>query len=270
MTAAEAGTLEREGQTIHYRAAGEGPAVILLHSFLCSSAMWQAQMEALSGQYRVVTVDLRGHGGSAPAVQPFDVYTLVQDVSAVLDELQIEQAVWGGLSLGGMVAMRAAFMAGDRVSGLILMDTHAGAERLYKKFKYRVMGLGAKWLGMPAMAGAILPLMFGRTTFATRPDLAETWRLQLAKLHVPSILKGLSGLMGRDDVRPRLKAVRVPTLILVGEEDIALPPADSEEIKTIISQAELQVIPAAGHLSSLEQPDEVNAFMLDFLERMPS
>lgn len=264
------GTLERQGQTIYYRAAGEGPAVVLLHSFLCSSAMWQTQMEALSSRYRVVAVDLRGHGGSAPAGGPFDVYTLVEDVSAVLDELQIERAVWGGLSLGGMVAMRAALVAGDRVAGLILMDTHGGPERLTKKLKYRAMGLGAKWLGMPAMAGAILPLMFGRTTLGTRPDLTDTWRMQLAKLHVPSILQGLAGLMGRDDVRLRLKAVKVPTQILVGEEDIALPPKDSEELKRIISQAELHVIPAAGHLSSLEQPEKINGLMLDFLSRIQS
>lgn len=100
--------LERNGIPLSYEVSGSGPPVVLGHSFLCSGEMWTPQVGPLALGYQVINPDLRGHGNSGVVDAPFDLYDLVDDVLAVLDHLAIERAVWAGLSIGGMVALRAA------------------------------------------------------------------------------------------------------------------------------------------------------------------
>jgi len=111
-------TVERNGATIYYEVTGSGPAIVLMHSFLCSGEMWGPQIEPLSAQYEVINIDMRGHGKSGPAETPFDLYDLVGDVVAVLDREGVDRACWAGLSIGGMIALRAALTAPDRVGAL--------------------------------------------------------------------------------------------------------------------------------------------------------
>ena len=112
---------ENRGQQIFFEDVGSGTPLVLGHSFLCSGAMWRGQVQALADRCRIVNIDLRGHGRSGPAHQPFSLYDAVGDVIAVLDLLGIGRAVWCGLSIGGMVAMRAALTHPDRVAALILL-----------------------------------------------------------------------------------------------------------------------------------------------------
>lgn len=122
-------TVESGGIRIAFDDLGSGTPVVLCHSFLCSREMWAGQVPRLAAEYRVVNVDLRGHGESGLAREPFNLDDLVQDVLAVLDELEIPSPVWAGLSVGGMVALRAALHVPDRVRALILFDTDAGPRR---------------------------------------------------------------------------------------------------------------------------------------------
>ena len=124
--------LETNGVRIHYEEVGAGPPVVLGHSFLCSGEMWRPQIEPLAERHRVINIDHRGHGRSGALTNPFDLYDMVGDVTAVLDHLEVERAIWAGLSIGGMVAMRAAIAVPERVAGLILVDTDADAETSYK------------------------------------------------------------------------------------------------------------------------------------------
>ena len=258
-------TVEHQGIPIHFDELGSGPAVVLGHSFLCSGEMWAPQVPGLAEVRRVVNVDCRGHGRSGRVERPFDLYDLVDEVAAVLDHLGIERAVWAGLSIGGMVALRAALTVPERVSGLILLDSHAGAERLWKKLRYRALGWGVRLVGVRPFLPAVLPLMFGSTTLTENRELTETWREKLAANHVPSLLHGLEALVRRDSVVARLREIRIPSLVIVGEEDRSLPVADSVEIHAGLSDSRLAVIPKAGHLSTLEQPAAVSEAMLGFL-----
>jgi len=260
--------VSRNGVRIYFEDVGVGPPVVLGHSLLCSGEMWGPQVPVLAESFRVVNVDQRGHGRSGRLTEPFDVYDMVKDVVAVLDELAIDHAVWAGLSIGGMVAMRAAITIPDRVSGLILVDTHAGAETNYKKFKYRAMGTGAKILGTRPFLPAIVPLMFGRSTRRLKPDLVDDWRKKFASVHLPSLNLTVDALAGRDTVIDKIGELRMPTLVIVGEEDASLPVACSREIADAIPDASLVVIPGAGHLSSLEQPEAVTAAMMEFLDEV--
>jgi len=260
--------IEREGITIYFEDVGEGPPVVLGHSFLCTGDMWASQVAVLEERYRVINIDLRGHGRSGTTSRPCDVYDLVGDVVAVLDSLKIERAVWAGLSIGGMVAMRAAITAPERVRALILADTHAGRETPLKTFKYRLMNAGAKVFGLRPFLPGVVPLMFGATTRKSNPELVAAWEEKFAAIDLPSIGVILDGLVRRDSVIDRLSEIEVPTLVLVGSEDASLPEALSREIAERVPDASLVVIPNAGHLSALEQPELVSEAILEFLGRL--
>lgn len=261
-------TIERNGVQIYFEDVGSGPAIVLGHSFLCSGEMWRPQVGPLSARCRVINVDARGHGRSGPLSEAFDLYEMVADVVAVLDHVGVDRAVWAGLSIGGMVAMRAAITVPDRVAGLILADSHAGPESTYKKLKYRAMALGVKTLGVEPFLTAISKLMFGVTTRQRNPELVTVWRQRFGSVDVPSMLLGLGALVTRDAVVERLRVVEVPALVIVGAEDVSLPPALSREIADALPNASLVVIPESGHLSALEQPESVTDAMLRFLETL--
>jgi len=254
------------GIKVFYEVHGDGPPVILGHSFLCSGEMWAHQLQPLGHRHQVINVDYRGHGRSSHVSEPFTIYDLVDDCVAILDHLGIDSAVWAGLSIGGMVALRAALAAPARVSALILIDTHAGEERPYKKLKYRFLGLGARCLGIRPFLPAIVPLMFGKTTRQIRPQLVAEWKSRFAALHVPSVLHGLGALNRRDTINHRLKEIQLPSLVIVGEEDTSLPPADSLSIADGLINSSLVTIANSGHLSVLEQPEAVTTAILAFLD----
>lgn len=250
---------------IFYEDTGAGPAVVLGHSFLCSGRMWREQVPALSARFRVINPDLRGHGRSGHVTRPFSLYDALSDVIAVLDQLGIERATWCGLSIGGMVALRAALTHPERVARLILMDTDAGPETGAHKLKYRAMGAGARVLGLRPFLPSITRLMFGATTRRQNPILVSEWKKQFGALHVPSALRCLEALMGRDSLLGRLDQIAVPALVLVGEEDRSLPPPLSRRMHDRLRHSTFVLIPAAGHLSSLEQPALVTGTLLGFL-----
>ncbi len=257
--------VHNQGVSISFEDVGTGPPVVLGHSFLCSGKMWREQVPTLAPKYRVLNVDFRGHGGSSEVTQTFSLYDAVSDVVAVLDDLGIEKAVWCGLSVGGMVALRAALTCPDRVRALILLDTDAGAEAALPKLKYRGMGVGARMLGVGPLLSPITRLMFGATTRREKAHLVAEWKKEFSAVHVPSILRGLEALMKRDSLLARLPEIAVPTLVLVGAEDRSLPPPLSRRIHDSLRDSRFVEVPAAGHLSALEQPAAVNAALLEFL-----
>lgn len=116
-------TISRDGISIYFAESGEGPPLILAHSFFCSGEMWSRVLGSLSRRHRVINVDLRGHGRSGPIERRITIYDLLSDCVAVLDHLKIDSAVWCGLSIGGMIGLRAALVVPERVRALILLDT---------------------------------------------------------------------------------------------------------------------------------------------------
>ncbi|MFG6137359.1 alpha/beta fold hydrolase [Halomonas sp. B23F22_10] len=239
--------------------------IVLGHSFLCSGEMWREQLPALDGERRIINIDFRGHGGSSHLSEPFTLYDAVSDVIAVLDELGIERAVWCGLSIGGMVALRAALEHPERVAGLILMDTDAGPETLVHTLEYRAMGAVARRFGLGPLLPSVARLMFSATTRREQPALVAEWKARFASVDVPSALLGLDALIKRDSLLERLAEIDVPALVAVGEEDRSLPVPFSRRLHERLPDSRLAIIPAAGHLSALEQPERVNAAIAGFM-----
>ena len=162
--------------SIYFEDQGSGPCLLMAHSFLCSGAMWAAQAEALSGAYRVVSVDLQGHGKSSSAVDGLGLSDMVTDHVGVLDDLGIEQATWVGLSIGGMISLLAALEHPERVGALVIADSSGAAEPGAARMRYRAMGMGSKLFGMGLFMSPILKLMFGATTHREQPELVSEWR----------------------------------------------------------------------------------------------
>lgn len=257
--------VDHQGIEIAFEDSGAGLPIVLGHGFLCSGEMWREQVPVLAEHYRVINPDFRGHGRSGRISEPFTLYDAVSDVIAVLDELGIERAIWCGLSIGGMVALRGALSHSDRVAGLILMDTDAGAETAWHKVKYRAMGATARAFGFRPLLPSIAGLMFGATTRRENRALVDEWKARVAENHVPSMLLGLDALIKRDSVLDRLHEIGVPALVLVGEEDRSLPVALSRRIHARLPDSTYTVIPGAGHLAALERPAQVKEAIIGFL-----
>ncbi len=260
--------VEIRGQRIFFDDRGQGMPIILGHSFLCDHEMWAPQAAALSASYRVINMDIRGHGKSGPVTVPFSLADMADDVAGVLDHLGIARAVWGGLSIGGMVALQGALNHPDRVAALILADTTAEAEGGFRRFKYGAMAFGLRLFGPKPFLSEVCKLMFGPTTRARQPDLVDTWRERFAGVHVPSILQMTKALNGRTNLLDKLSMIDVPACVFVGAEDASLPPARSRALSGGLANAELHIIEDAGHLSSLEQPDAVTSVIHGFLDRL--
>lgn len=261
--------IEREGVKVHYEDHGDGPPLVLLHGFLFNSDMWAPQVEELRKQFRIITVDFRGHGRSSIATEPFTLYELVSDVVAVLIECGVRRAVWIGLSMGGMVSMRAAIVSPETVEALVLLDTDAGPEDPLKRLRYRAMGLGARIFGIAPFLPSIGRLTFGATTRRENKDLVREWKRRFRALHIPSVRTTLEAITRRDSIRPMLHEINVPTLVISGEEDETLSLPLSRQIAEGIAGARVETIPRAGHMSNLERPELVNELLRDFLARLP-
>lgn len=261
-------SVNSHGIEIHYSVTGSGPPVVLLHSFLCDRAMWAEQLEPLAAHYRVVNIDARGHGASGNVRDAFELDEAIDDVTAVLDAEGIGRAAWLGLSMGGFVAMRAALSCPERVVALGLLDSDAGAERLLVRCKYRALAIATRTVGLGPVLPKICRQMFGATTLRRRPELVREWADRFRGLHVPSIVQTLRAFLRRRDLHPRLRGIARPTLVLVGDQDVSLPPARSRAIADAIADAQYHEIAGAGHLAPLEQPAAVNDRLLGFLDRI--
>ena len=206
--------------------------------------MWDAQVEALSATHRVVRFDARGFGGSAPGDGPLTMERIADDGAALLDLLGIEKAVVGGCSMGGYAAFAFVRRHPQRLAGLVLQDTRAGADTAEAKANRATLAAKVLAEGAPAAVEAFLPKLVGETTHRERPDLVASLRRadprDLAPGHRerpprPRRARGLA----RDAAGDRA----CPTLVLVGAEDVLTPPAEAATMAAAIPRARLDVIP---------------------------
>jgi pimeloyl-ACP methyl ester carboxylesterase len=257
------------GATIEYDVRGEGPAVLLLHAFPLGLFMWDAQVEALAGTHRVVRFDARGFGGSPPGEGPLTMDQIADDAASLLDHLGEDKVILAGCSMGGYAAFAFVRRHQQRLAGLVLQDTRAGADGDEAKANRAALAAAVLADGASAAAGAFLPKLLGETTQRERPEVVTHLRGRILGTSAQGIANALHGLAARPDSSPTLAAVRVPTLVVVGAEDVLTPPAESKAMVAGIPGSRLEVIPAAGHLANLERPDRFNQVLLSFLRRTP-
>jgi pimeloyl-ACP methyl ester carboxylesterase len=258
--------LDVGGAEIRYEDEGEGTALLFLHAFPLGLFMWDPQVPAFRGRNRVVRFDVRGLGGTPPEAGPLAMERIADDAASLLDRLGIHRAVVVGCSMGGYAALAFASRHPARLLGLVLQDTRAvpdddAARRNRAALAERVLAEGSA-----VAADAFLPKLLGATTQRERPDLATRLREAILRQPPRGLAHALLGLGSRPDSRPTLGAIRVPTLIVCGEEDVLTPPAEAEAMHRGVPGSRLVILPLAGHLSSLEQPEAFNAALAAFLD----
>jgi pimeloyl-ACP methyl ester carboxylesterase len=259
------------GCEIYYEEVGAGPqTVVFAHGLLWSGRMFEAQVAALSGRYRCVTFDFRGQGQSEVTASGYDMDTLSEDAAALVEKLHLAPCHFLGLSMGGFVGMRLAARRPELVRSLILMETSADPEPPENVPRYRMLSRVARWLSMRLVAGKVLPIMFGRKFLSdpARAEEREKWRQCLLANDKIGTSRATEGVITRLPVDNEIPAIRVPTLILCGDQDVATPPAKAERIRSLIPGSRCVIIPGAGHSSSIEEPAAVNAAIAKFLAEL--
>jgi len=243
------------GYTDH---GGDGPVVVLLHSFLMDGRMFAPQLAALEG-FRCVTVDERGHGGT-PATGPFDYWDVARDVLAVLDELGVARAAVVGTSQGGFVALRMALLAPSRVSALAVLGTSAAAEDPAVAAGYRaVLDAWVSGGAPPEVLDGVAQICFGGFP-------VDEWKERWTSVAPDQLKLTMGALVDRDSVLSRAGEITCPALVLHGTADLAYPVERAAELADALPAAEpLVVVEGGAHFLSYTHPDEVNPALAKFL-----
>jgi 3-oxoadipate enol-lactonase len=266
--------VHRGSRTLAYLDSAPGARaaeiVMLVHAFPLSAAMWEGQAQALPPGWRLIAPDLRGFGGSTmqnPEDAP-DIDEYADDVIDLLRELGVAQAVVGGLSMGGYVTFGVLRRAPGLVRAVVLADTRAGADTPEGREKRRSMLALLDREGPAGVALDMIPKLLGSSTRAHRAEVELLVR-RLIKQQSSSAIRGaILRMMTRPDSTAVLERLDVPTLIVAGEQDVLTTPDDSRRMAATVSQAELVLIPEAGHLANLEQRDAFNRALGAFLSRL--
>lgn len=257
-----------DGVRLRYVERGEGDeTVVLSHSYLVDHRHFDRQIEALAARYRVLAYDHRGHGQSDRPTAGYSMERIYADGVAFVEAIGGGPVHWIGLSTGGFVGMRMAFRRPELLKSLVLMDTSSAAEPLLARIKYQAMFGVLRTVGLAPVLGATMQALFGRAFLRdpARQADRDRWRARLADNHYGAIIGFGKAIFARDDVTHRLGEVAVPTLVVVGEDDVATPPRRAIRLTAAIPNARLAVIARAGHLCTVEEPAEVNRVLLDFL-----
>lgn len=251
---------------LHYRSmptSTSAPVLVLVHAYPMGTAMWEPQMHAVPG-FRIVAPSMPGFEGR-PLLRERSMDAYARDLLQVLDDMRIDRAVFGGLSMGGYALFGVLRQAPERVAGLILADTRTSEDDGPRRAARERSITLARASGPPAIADEMLPAILGATTHARRPEVVAQVRGLIERQPRETIAAALEAMMNRPDSTADLAKVKVPTLIVVGEEDTVTPLSDAEHMRRTVAGSTLVTIPAAGHMANLEAPEAFNDAIREFL-----
>ncbi|MDB5130951.1 MAG: hypothetical protein JWR02_700 [Mucilaginibacter sp.] len=253
-----------------YETAGQGVPVVLIHGHPFDHTMWGPQVRAFSDFYQVITPDLRGYGKSSlpdPANTRFEDYAT--DVILLMDHLNVDSFHLGGLSMGGQIIMEIFRQAPDRVKSLLFADTFAGPDTPEAKQTRDDQATRLEYEGMDGYASEVIGKMLRREHVESMPAVAA---------HVLNMMKATSPVAAATAMRARgqridylkevLPQINIPSLVIVGRQDEFTPVPKAEELRDNLQNCKLVIIEGAGHMPNLEQPEEFNTAVLDFLENI--
>ncbi|MCX5795159.1 MAG: alpha/beta fold hydrolase [Elusimicrobia bacterium] len=251
----------------------EGPrsglSIVLIHGFPFDHTMWRPQVQALKNHFRVVTYDVRGLGRSPLAGASATMESYVDDLFGLLDLLGLPAVALCGLSMGGYIALRAAERAPQRLQALILADTRSGADTEQARDNRIASIRGIEKDGLKPFADEFIKKAFAPRTLAENRPCVTFIRDTILRSDPQGVCASAAAIMSRTDTTPALARIRVPTLVVGGEDDALTPPASCQALASAIPGARFARIPDAGHLSSIENPRAFNRQMLEFLRSLP-
>src|SRR5437870_7715996 len=252
------------GQTISYMERGRGMPVVLVHGFPLDNRIWEGQVAGLSDKYRVIAPDLPGFGKSQPP-KPFTMETLADSLHAFLTQIKALPCALAGLSMGGYMSFAYERKYPIDLKAFILVDTKAEADTTDGKAGRNKMIATVRTNGSAAIAAAMLPKMLAPQSQQTRPQLVQQVKSIMESCPPMTIEHALTAMRDRTDYGDCCPSIAVPTLIIVGDADAITPPATAESMHKTITHSKLVIIKGAGHLSPMEQPEQVNQALRQFL-----
>lgn len=255
-----------DGIQLEYQVAGTGRTIVFAHSLGMDRTLWGAQERHYGSRYRVLSFDGRGHGASDKPPGPYSVERFGEDFYGVLRASDTQRAVIVGLSMGGMAAQALAAAHPDVVEALVLCDTTCWYHESGPQ-EWETRARAAEEQGLPSLVDFQLQRWFTDRTRAEQPALVEHARRVFLANDVAAYAATCRAL-GAMDLRAGLAKIHCPTLIIVGEEDYATPPAMAEDLQRRIAGSELVTLPNVRHLSAWEAPETVNSHIDRLLARL--
>lgn len=247
-----------------------GETIVFSHGLLWNTGLFRHQVAALRTRYRCIAYDHRGQGRSADSpLRAIDMDLLTDDAIALVVQTGAAPVHFCGLSMGGFVAMRLARRRPDLLRSLILMATTADPERPENVGRYRRLNLAARWLGHRLVVDRVMPILFSRS-FLDDPERADE-RADVRAMMIRnrrSVWRAVNGVIGRDGYQHELPRIDTPTMIVVGDDDVATPPELAERMRAAIPGAVLAQIAGAGHSPTIERPDLVTDAVARFLDSL--
>ena len=253
---------------INYELSGKkgAPVVVLSHSLACSLVMWNPQMDRLNPHFRVLRYDMRGHGDSDVPPGPYTLELLAEDVIGLLDALDIDRVHFVGLSVGGMIGQSLALNHAKRLRSLALCDTASTIpQEAQPIWQERIERTRAK--GVESQVNETVERWFTPAFLKQNPPMVGLIRNQILATPVAGYL-GCAEAIRKLNYLNRLSEIKLPTLIMVGEDDPGTPVSASQAIHERIPDSKLVILPSSRHLSNVEQAEAFNAALLAFLTNL--
>ena len=255
-----------KGRSVCFNDYGKGELPILfLHGFPFDKSSWQLQLEALKETNRVLAYDIRGFGKSENGAEKPSIRLFADDLIQFMDALGIKKAIVCGLSMGGYILLNAIFRYANRFEAIVLCDTQCISDSKETKEKRIATILQIKENGLKSFAQAFTKSVFCQETLDKKKELVEKIHNVILSNSFDSITETLGALTQRKEMCSTLNLITVPAMIICGKEDIVTVPAQSELLHQSIAGSTYHVIKKAGHLSNLEQPEEFNKLLIQFI-----
>ena len=253
-------TIKVNGVSLHYEDYGDGEeTIVFVHGLLMNHHMFDDQVDAFMAKYRCIAFDLRGQGQSEVTAAGYDMDNLTLDTVELIEALECGPCHFVGLSMGGFIGMRLAIHYPHLLRTLSLIETSADPEPKENLKGYRMMVRIGRLFGFWPLIGRLSSIMFGRDflTNASKKETREHWQNNIKTLNRIGTSRAATGVIDRKGVYQQLGKITTPTLIVVGDQDVATTPEKSQRMQEAIAKSKLVVIPGAGHSSSIEKPTQV-------------
>jgi len=247
---------------LHFVERGRGPAIVFVHAFPMDHSMWETQINLFSERWRVVAPDVIGFGGSTPA-RPWTMEDMGRELLALFDHLKIDRCTLAGLSMGGYISLQFTAEHPERVERLILAHSRVRADNDAEKKARSDMIAAIRQGGVETLPERMLPRLLAANAPA---DVREKVRQKILSTDPQAAAFAVEAMRNRKDASGLPNRISCPALILAGDQDVILTVEDCCSVADSFPKGQLAVIPNAGHLSNVENPEAFNAAVLQFLE----
>jgi len=255
---------------INYQDCGDGIPIVFIHGFPLNQSIWQTQIEGLSEQARIITLDLRGFGDSQATQEEYSMDLLANDLAYFLDSINVVAPIFAGLSMGGYVALAFCKRYARWLSGLVLIATRATSDSKEAKNSRDKLTFVVKEQGLEPVVDLLLPKMLSPKTITEKPEIVKELRKIMLKSSIDGVVGSLQGMKNRSDYSTILSQLDLPTMVIHGMDDLLISPKEAQNTAKVIPNAQLELIPDAGHMVNMEQPQHFNKLMVDFIQSVRS